>query len=308
MCRSRDRARSARARGPGRGAVRRPARCAANFQGPPGRRRTGCQRSAGTTAGSLSEQLSALGLPSAQLMDEGGVICQQFLASPVGTLSQRQMLEMRLIGPLRHRLGSVQAAFDSPGRPGYGGTEHRRTPPSAVVSGKARRSGSRRGGEAPGADHRSTPGPSVRGCRVLVSCPTLPIAICSTVYAGAGQPLDSSWNARGRRNRLPIQGQHSQVIAGPRSVAPSPHQMQALSRGRDMATAAASSDGGRRDARFGTDMSRTDLDLKADAYRLLVCMNYSKGIDAEVLGISGPEAPESARCSSGGALPVGCTH
>ena len=47
-------------------------------------------------------------------------------------------------------------------------TEHRRTPPSAVVCGKARRLGSRRGGEAPGVDHRSAPGSSVRGC--CVSC------------------------------------------------------------------------------------------------------------------------------------------
>jgi hypothetical protein len=72
----------------------------------------------------LVEQLSAPGLPSAQLGDEGGGICEQFWASPAGTLSQRRMLKMRLIGPLRHRLGSVQVAFDPPGRPGHGSTEH----------------------------------------------------------------------------------------------------------------------------------------------------------------------------------------
>jgi hypothetical protein len=52
--------------------------------------------------------------------------------------------------------------------------------------------------------------------------------------------------------------------------------------------AAPSSDRDRRDARVGTDVSKTDLDLKAGANRLLLGMNYSRGIDAEVLGISGP--------------------
>ena len=119
-----------------------------------------------------AEHVSALGLPSAQSADEGGGQgCQQFWASPAGTLSQRRIRGLRLMGSVRHRLGSVQVAFDPPGRPGRGGTEHRRTPQSAVVSGKARRSGSRRGGEAPGAGHRSAPGSSVRGCRVLLSWP-----------------------------------------------------------------------------------------------------------------------------------------
>ena len=117
-----------------------------------------------------AEHASAPGPPSAQSADEGGGGgCQQFLASPASTLSQRRMLEMQLIGPLRHRLGSVQVAFDPPGRPGRAGTEHRRTPPAAVVCGETRRSGSRRGGEAPGVGHRSAPGSSIRGCRVLVS-------------------------------------------------------------------------------------------------------------------------------------------
>ena len=56
----------------------------------------------------------------------------------------------------------------------------------------------------PRADHLHTiPGPHLAPQSVDVEFSshglTPPIAICSTVYAGAGQPLDSSWNARGRR-------------------------------------------------------------------------------------------------------------
>jgi hypothetical protein len=64
--------------------------------------------------------------------------------------------------------------------------------------------------------------------------------------------------------------------------------MHAPSRIRAMATAVPSSDGDRRDDRFGTDVSKTDLGLKAGAYRLLLGMNYSTGIDVAVLGISEP--------------------
>ena len=172
MCRSRGRARSDRARGRGRGAVRRPVRCAASFQGRSGRRRTGCRRSAGTIASPLQSTCPRPGRPRARLAGEGGGGgCQLFLAGPAGPLSQRRMFQMRLTGPLRHGLGAVQVASGPLGRPGHGGTGHRRIPPSAVVCRKARCSGSRRGGEAPGADHRSAPGSSVRGCRVLVSWP-----------------------------------------------------------------------------------------------------------------------------------------
>ena len=83
---------------------------------------------------------------------------------------------------------------------------------------------------------------------------TLPIAICSTVYAGTGQPLDSSWNARAKRDRLPFRGSTARRSQAPASP-PSPHQMQAP--GRIRATAAPSSDRGRRrDARFGTDVAK----------------------------------------------------
>ena len=82
----------------------------------------------------------------------------------------------RSIGP-RHRpwpgcgSPSARCAASCPGRPGR------------------RRTGCQRSAGKSGS--------SVRGCRVLVSCLTPPIVTCSTVYAGAGQPLDSSWNGEG---------------------------------------------------------------------------------------------------------------
>ena len=106
---------------------------------------------------------------------------------------------MRFMGSLRHRLGSVQVAFDPPGRPGHGGTEHqRRTPPSAAVSGKTRRWGSGLAAKL----QESITGPHLAPQPVDVEFSfhglTPPIAICSTVYAGTGQPLDSSWNAEAK--------------------------------------------------------------------------------------------------------------
>ena len=111
-----------------------------------------------------AEHMSALGLPSAQLADEGiGGGCQQFWASPAGTLRQRRMREMRFMA-----------------RP-------------------------------------------------------LPVAICSTVYAGAGQPLDSSWNARGKA-KPPAYSEAAQLGERRPSVNPLTATNAVPSRIRDMAT------------------------------------------------------------------------
>jgi hypothetical protein len=55
-------------------------------------------------------------------------------------------------------------------------------------------------------------------------------------------------------------------------------------------------------------VSKTDLDLKAAAQLLLLCMNYSTRIHVEVLGISEPGAPKSGLVRPAGVLAVGCTH
>ena len=82
-------------------------------------------------------------------------------------------------------------------RPGHSGTEHqRRTPPSAAVSGKTRRWAAGLAAKL----LESITGPHLAPQPVDVEFSshglTPPIAICSTVCAGTGQPLDSSWNAR----------------------------------------------------------------------------------------------------------------
>jgi hypothetical protein len=68
------------------------------------------------------------------------------------------------------------------------------------------------------------------------------------VYAGAGQPLDSSWNARGRRNCL--------ATAAPSSDRESPERRPVRNR-----------------------CEQTDRDLTAPAHWLLLVMNYSTRID-----------------------------